>query len=48
MARLIRNRRPNKFSGEYAHRTINGGVGHNLSQEAPQAFAQGVIDADRL
>jgi pimeloyl-ACP methyl ester carboxylesterase len=38
----------NKFSGKYAHRTLNGGIGHNLPQEAPQAFAQAVIDADRL
>ena len=37
-----------KFSGKYAHRDIAGGVGHNLPQEAPQAFAQAVIDADRL
>jgi len=37
-----------KFSGKYAHRTINGGIGHNLPQEAPQAFAQAVIDVDRL
>src|SRR5204862_4376793 len=29
-----------KFSGRYAHRIIEGGVGHNLPQEAPQAFAQ--------
>jgi pimeloyl-ACP methyl ester carboxylesterase len=36
-----------KFSGEYAHRTISGGVGHNLPQEAPQAFAQAVADVDR-
>ena len=33
-----------KFSGRYAHRTIAGGIGHNLPQEAPQAFAQAVID----
>jgi pimeloyl-ACP methyl ester carboxylesterase len=33
-----------KFSGKYAHRTIEGGIGHNLPQEAPQAFAQAVID----
>jgi pimeloyl-ACP methyl ester carboxylesterase len=33
-----------KFSGPYAHRLITGGVGHNLPQEAPQAFAQAVID----
>ena len=35
-----------KFTGEYLHRTITGGIGHNLPQEAPQAFAQAVIDAD--
>ncbi len=33
-----------KFSGKYSHRVIAGGVGHNLPQEAPQAFAQAVID----
>jgi pimeloyl-ACP methyl ester carboxylesterase len=32
------------FSGNYAHRTITGGIGHNLPQEAPQAFAKAVID----
>lgn len=35
-----------KFSGKYEHRTIKGGVGHNLPQEAPQAFAKAVIDVD--
>jgi pimeloyl-ACP methyl ester carboxylesterase len=35
-----------KFSGKYAHRLIEGGIGHNLPQEAPQAFAQAVIDVD--
>ena len=35
-----------KFSGTYAHRTIEGGIGHNLPQEAPQAFAQAIIDVD--
>ena len=35
-----------KFSGRYAHRTISGGVGHNLPQEAPQEFAQAVVDVD--
>jgi pimeloyl-ACP methyl ester carboxylesterase len=35
-----------KFSGEYAQRTITGGIGHNLPQEAPQAFAQAVVDVD--
>jgi pimeloyl-ACP methyl ester carboxylesterase len=33
-----------KFSGKYEHRVIRGGTGHNLPQEAPQAFAQAVID----
>jgi len=33
-----------KFSGKYAHRVVTGGIGHNLPQEAPQAFAQAVID----
>jgi pimeloyl-ACP methyl ester carboxylesterase len=33
-----------KFSGKYEHRTISGGIGHDLPQEAPQAFAQAVID----
>jgi pimeloyl-ACP methyl ester carboxylesterase len=35
-----------KFTGKYAHRTISGGVGHNLPQEAPQAFAQAIVDVD--
>jgi pimeloyl-ACP methyl ester carboxylesterase len=34
-----------KFSSKYVHRTISGGIGHNLPQEAPQAFAQAIIDA---
>jgi pimeloyl-ACP methyl ester carboxylesterase len=33
-----------KFSGTYSHRTIEGGVGHNLPQEAPEAFANAVIE----
>jgi len=37
-----------KFSGKYEHRTITGGIGHNLPQEAPQAFAQAVIDVAKL
>ena len=36
-----------KFSGKYAHRTIEGGIGHNLPQEAPHAFAEAVIEVDR-
>jgi pimeloyl-ACP methyl ester carboxylesterase len=35
-----------KFSGKYAHRTVTGGIGHNLPQEAPRAFAKAVVDAD--
>jgi pimeloyl-ACP methyl ester carboxylesterase len=37
-----------KFVGKYAHRVITGGIGHNLPQEAPQAFAQAVMDVDRF
>jgi len=33
-----------KFSGRYAHRVINGGIGHNLPQEAPHAFAEAIVD----
>jgi len=33
-----------KFSGKYAHRNITGGIGHNLPQEAPRAFAEAVIE----
>jgi len=33
-----------KFAGPYSHRTIQGGVGHNLPQEAPEAFADAVLD----
>src|SRR5262245_43289967 len=35
-----------KFSGKSSHRLIRGGIGHNLPQEAPQAFAQAVVDVD--
>jgi pimeloyl-ACP methyl ester carboxylesterase len=35
-----------KFSGTYEHRIITGGVGHNLPQEAPEAFAQAIVDVD--
>ncbi|WP_285423341.1 alpha/beta fold hydrolase [Pseudomonas sp. efr-133-TYG-103a] len=37
-----------RFTGKYQYRLITGGIGHNLPQEAPQAFAQAVIDADHL
>jgi pimeloyl-ACP methyl ester carboxylesterase len=36
-----------KFSGKYEHRLIKGGIGHNLPQEAPQAFAQAIVDVSR-
>ena len=35
-----------KFSGKYANRIIQGGIGHNLPQEAPQAFAQAIVEVD--
>ena len=35
-----------KFSGKYKHRLLEGGIGHNLPQEAPQAFAQAALDVD--
>ena len=37
-----------KFTGKYEHRVIAGSVGHNLPQEAPQAFAQAITDVARL
>jgi len=37
-----------KFSGKYEHRLITGGIGHNLPQEAPQAFAQAVVDVSEM
>jgi len=36
------------FSGKYEHRLITGGIGHNLPQEAPQAFAQAIVDVSQL
>jgi pimeloyl-ACP methyl ester carboxylesterase len=35
-----------KFTGKYTHRTITGGVGHNLPQEAPEAFVDAVVEVD--
>jgi pimeloyl-ACP methyl ester carboxylesterase len=35
-----------KFSGTYTHRLVEGGVGHNLPQEAPQEFAEAVVEVD--
>ncbi|PCE23160.1 alpha/beta hydrolase [Paraburkholderia acidicola] len=37
-----------KFTGKYAHRNVSGGIGHNLPQEAPKAFADAVIDVARF
>ncbi|MGF7056185.1 pimeloyl-ACP methyl ester carboxylesterase [Bosea sp. OAE752] len=37
-----------KFTGPYEHRLITGGIGHNLPQEAPAAFAQAILDVDKL
>ena len=37
-----------RFTGKYQHRTITGGIGHNLPQEAPREFAQAVLDVARL
>jgi pimeloyl-ACP methyl ester carboxylesterase len=36
-----------KFTGKYEHRTITGGIGHNLPEEAPKAFAKAILDVDR-
>jgi pimeloyl-ACP methyl ester carboxylesterase len=37
-----------KFTGKYQHRNIDGGIGHNLPQEAPKAFADAILDVARL
>ncbi|MYN06279.1 alpha/beta fold hydrolase [Pseudoduganella aquatica] len=37
-----------KFTGKYEHRNLSGGIGHNLPQEAPQAFAQAILDVAAL
>lgn len=37
-----------KFSGKYVHKTIKGGIGHNLPQEAPKAFTDAILDVDKL
>jgi pimeloyl-ACP methyl ester carboxylesterase len=37
-----------KFTGKYRHRNVTGGIGHNLPQEAPTAFASAVIEADHM
>jgi pimeloyl-ACP methyl ester carboxylesterase len=37
-----------RFTGKYKHELISGGIGHNLPQEAPRAFAKAVIEVDHL
>ena len=37
-----------KFAGKYEHRLIKGGIGHNLPQEAPQAFAEAIVDVAEI
>lgn len=37
-----------KFTGKYVHHTIKGGIGHNLPQEAPEAFADAITEAAHL
>jgi pimeloyl-ACP methyl ester carboxylesterase len=36
-----------RFTGKYQHRLIKGGVGHNLPQEAPRAFAEAIVDVSK-
>jgi pimeloyl-ACP methyl ester carboxylesterase len=35
-----------KFSGKYSHKVVSGGIGHNLPQEAPKAFADAIIEVN--
>jgi hypothetical protein len=37
-----------KFTGRYEHRLVQGGIGHNLPQEAPRQFAQAIVDVTRI
>src|SRR6201991_291825 len=37
-----------RFTGKYQHRTINGGIGHNLPQEAPKAFAEAILQVQHI
>jgi pimeloyl-ACP methyl ester carboxylesterase len=39
---------PAVYARKYAHRTISGGIGHNLPQEAPRAFVDAIADVARL
>jgi pimeloyl-ACP methyl ester carboxylesterase len=36
-----------RFTGPYRHRSL-AGIGHNVPQEAPEAFARAVVDADGM
>ncbi|SHM58629.1 Pimeloyl-ACP methyl ester carboxylesterase [Chitinophaga jiangningensis] len=38
----------NKFTGKYLHKELTGGIGHNLPQEAPQEFADAIVEADKM
>jgi pimeloyl-ACP methyl ester carboxylesterase len=37
-----------RFSGKYEHRTVSGGIGHNLPQEAPGPFVEAIVDVDKF
>ena len=37
-----------RFTGKYQHRDLAGGIGHNLPQESPRAFAQAILEVTRL
>ena len=37
-----------KFTGRYSHRTLEGGIGHNLPQEAPESFAEAILELGGL
>lgn len=34
-----------RFKGKYRHITLEGGIGHNPPQEAPEAFANAILEA---
>jgi hypothetical protein len=36
-----------KFPGAYSHGTFEGGIGHNLPQEAPDAYADAEVGGRR-
>jgi len=37
-----------KYTGKYVHHTLKGGIGHNLPQEAPEAFAEAIMEVDAM